>query len=185
MALEPQAALEAAVLATIRSIPGEYRYDADNSGRMFDGEPKPVCGKVWVSVWSDLARRSNSDTCLDEVYGVVVTITLRASQTPWDAWLGLRDELEARANRIRAAVHLDCLYNRIQRQASALMAADGAGQKVGFRERLKFEGLDGLQRVGPDWFKAELDHVTAADAGLALRLRFGGMRLIQTLATME
>lgn len=185
MALQPQAALEEAVLRTVRGLASGSRYGSDNSGRMYDGEPKPACGRLWVSVWGDLARRSESDTHLAETFSVFVTITLRGGEQPWDAWLRLRDELELRANEIRAAVHIDCWNNRIQRLASSLMGADGAGQKVGFRERLKFEGLDAVQRVGPDWFKASLDRVSAADSGLALRLRFGGLKLIQALATME
>jgi hypothetical protein len=184
MAMEPQAAIEEAVLQTIRSVAGGRRYSTDNSRRMFDAEPPPVCGDVFVSVWHDLNRTSEMDTCLNEVFGVNVTITLR-NRLPWDRQVELRDELEARANQIRAAVHVDCLMNSIQRQASALMGADGTGQRVGFRDRLMFQRLEGLQKVGPDWFKAELDRATAADAGLALTLRFHGLRLIQALLTME
>jgi len=184
MPLEPQAAIETAVLNTIRAIPGDG-YGAHNCDRMMNGEPPPACGAVWVSVWHDLSRRSNSDTCLDEVYGCYVTITLRSTVVPWAKRGPLKDELERRANRIRAAVHVDCLVNRIQREASALMAADGEGQKVGFRERLKFENFESLQEGGIQWFKGDVEKPTAADAGLALTVRFGGLRLIQALATME
>lgn len=185
MAMEPQEAIEEAALRTIRSASGEFRYSTDNSGCMFDGEPPPACGNVWVSVWSDNSRRSQGKTCLDEIFSLQVTITLRSSQLPWDAWRLLRRELERRANRVRAALHADCYDSRVARLASALMAADGSGQKVGFRDHLAFERMDGARRVGPDWFKADLDRVSAADSGIAQTLSFGGLRLIQALATME
>jgi hypothetical protein len=184
MPLEPQAAIETAVMRTILAIPGEGYHDG-NCARMLNGEPPPACGPVWVSVWHDLNRRSEMDTCLNEVFGCYVTITLRSTVMPWAKRVQLRDELERRANRIRAAVHVDCLVNRIQREASALMAADGEDQKVGFRERLKFENFEGLQEVGIQWFKGDVERPTAADAGLALTVRFGGLRLIQALGTME
>lgn len=184
MALEPQAAVEEAVLRAIRAIPGGL-YTSKNSGRMYDGEPPPACGGVWVSVWSDLSRESRSDVMLDEFFNCSVTLTLRSSQVPWDVWIRLRDDMERRLNQIRAVVHRDCLYNAIQREASALMASDGEDQRVGFRERLKYEGIQGVQHVGPNWFKAEVDRATEADSGLACTVRFGGLRLTQALATME
>lgn len=184
MAMEPQAAIEAAVLRTIRAIPGAG-YDTHNSGRTFNEEPPPRCGSSWVSVWHDLSRRSEMDTCLNEVFGCYVTITMRSGAEPWDYWVRLRDEIERRGNEIRAAVHVDCLFGRIQREASALMGADGSNQRIGFRDRLAFQDFAGLRKVGPDWFKADLERISAADAGLALTLRFGGLRLIQALGTME
>jgi len=185
MAMEPQEALEEAVLRTIRAIPGEFRYGTDNSGTTFDAEPPPACGDVWLSVWSDSARRSQSKTCLDEVFGVRVTLTLRGSHLPWDNWLRLRRELERRLNRVRASLHRDCYDSCVGRLASALLAADGTGQKVGFRDHLQFERAEGCRRVGPDWFKADLERVGAGDSGVAQTLSFGGLRLIQALATME
>lgn len=185
MAMEPQEALEEAALKLLRDGSGEYRYDADNSGAMFDGEPRPACGRVWLSVWSDNSRRALSKTSLEEVFTLKVTLTLRSSQLPWDQWVRLRREMERRLNRVRVELHRDCYDSRVGRLASSLLGGDGQGQKVGFREHLAFEGAEPIRRVGPDWFKAEIDRISANDSGLAQTLSFGGLKLIQRLDTME
>lgn len=183
MSLEPQAAIESAVLRSIRSIPGG-RFTTKNSDRMYNGEPPPASGPFFVAVWSGGGRQSTSDTSLTEVFRLAVTVTIRAEK-PWDRWLAMRDELERMLNLVRAVVHVDCLNNKIQREASALMAADGTDQRVGFRDRLMLEGFDDAQHVGCDWFKADPENSGPGDAGLAQTARFGGLTLKQALVTME
>lgn len=188
MALFPQAALETAVLRTIAALPDASTRTAKgsvpNAGRTFDGEPPPGCGPLWISVWSGGDRKSQSKTALDQVFGVSVTVTLRAV-LPLDNWVVLRDRAERLHCLILAAIHRDCLNNTILREASALLAADGTGQKVGFREALMFQGLERCQRVGPDWFSADVERSTPADAGVAQTANYHGAKLLQALATME
>lgn len=188
MALQPQAALETAALKTVEDIPeAKLRLEkgsGPNCGRTFDAQPPPACGKLWISVWSDGSRKSQSKTSLDELYGFSVTITLRAVK-PWDRWLDMRDHLEYLHNLIRARLHRDCYNNELLRLASALMGADGPGQKVGFREVNLLDRLEGVQVAGPQWFQASLEHPSAGDAGAYQTAHYSGARLIQNLATME
>ncbi|MDE2097162.1 MAG: hypothetical protein KGL39_07940 [Patescibacteria group bacterium] len=181
--LEPQAALETAVRDLIRS---QLSYREADCDRMFDDEPPPRCGKVFASVWSDGNRTSDMMTCLNEVLGVNVTVTVRFVQ-PADRWVKHRDDLEARCNAIRALIHADQYDFRVLRLANQLAGFDSfvgrsSAAAVGFREALMFERFDPVRKVGPDWFKAELD-APSVEVGAAQTIRFGKARRVQALVT--
>jgi len=180
MALQPQAALETAVRNAIRT---SLEYPDAQCQRTHAGMPHPRAGNVFVSVWYDGQRDSEMRTCLNEVFGVYVTVTVRAVQ-PFDRWVIHRDDLEARLNAIKALLHADSYNFAISRAAAVLAEFDGTGQAVGFREALWFRGFDAVQEVGPDWFSASIDGPNVP-VGLAQRARFGGARRVQALATMS
>jgi hypothetical protein len=184
--LEPQDALEQAVLAAILAAgePGGTAYPANQVKQMFDGTPEPRCGNVFVAVWSEGWRGSQSRTSLDELFQVFVTVTIRCTQ-PFDRWLHHRQDLERRINRIRALIFSDMNNYNISNQASALAGYDqgAAPRTVGFREALAFDGCDRVETKGPDWFSAEAGDSRAV--GLAQRIRFGRGRRVQALLTMS
>jgi hypothetical protein len=178
-----QAALEQAVVNALVASLGYV--EGKDVARCFDGRPHPKAGERWVSVWSDGRRESNSRSCLDEVVGVNVTLTGRLSAAPFDRWVTVRDDVEARLNRIRALVFLDTWNHGIINAAAALADLEASNQsaptkRVGYREALAFLGYDAWQEVGPDWFHASGDKV----CGVAQTARFGRARRIQAMATM-
>lgn len=183
MAQEPQAALEAAVAAAIiASTPPNSlaAYTRATCSRTFDAQPPPACGQVFVAVWFDGRRTSEGRTALNETFGVNVTVTMRVHQ-PYDRLVQHRDDLEVRANAIRALLHADNYDYRISRAANVLAGFDQTpSQRVGFCESLTFEGMDAVQLVGGNWFHAPPDKL---EVGLAQTLRFGKARRIQNTIT--
>lgn len=176
--MECQAALETAVCNAI--IAGAIGYDAKTCRRMWDGEPPPLMGQAFVSVWYDGQRTNQAfKTSLDELFGVYVTITLRFVK-PFDQLVFHRDDMELRANAIRALVQKDAWDHRISRAANELAGFDGNNQPVGFRESLAFERFEPIQMVGPAWFKGA---PAANDVGAAQLLRFGKSRRVQAITT--
>jgi hypothetical protein len=183
--LEPQDALERAVCDAILAggAPGGGEYPQSQVKQMFDGQPEPRMGQRFISVWHDGRRRSEMRTCLNEVFEVHVTLTVRCTQ-PFDRWLIHRQDMERRLNAIAALIHADSLDFRISRAASRLAGYDGPGQPVGFREALAFDGFDPIEVQGPSWFAAEAE-ASRVDEGLSQRARFRMSRRVQALATMS
>ena len=184
-ALQPQAALETAAMNAIRQQLG---YTRINCQRMWNGEPPPNMGLVFVSVWAPGGRESimQTQTCLDERYGFNVTVTVKFKE-PFDRWLIHRDDLEMRCNAIRALLHLDSYDNRIIRAANLLarfddFSDDQPSLHVGFRESITFMHLDDIQEVGAAWFKS---HVDKPDVGGAQTIKFGKVRRLQGLLQMQ
>lgn len=179
MPLEPQAALEQATLNALRN---ELGYTDRTSGRTFQGHPPPLAGNVFASVWWPGRRQSLSRTCLDEVQGVYVTLTLRLVK-PFDRWIEHVDDLERRCNAVRALLHNDTLTYDICRAAAVLAVYDTDDTRpIGFREALMFEGLDDYEVVGPDWFHGHVDG-KSQDVGLKQTVRCGKARRLQAIAT--
>lgn len=181
MALEMQAALEAAVLNAIRASLG---YTDRDSARTIDARPHPRCGAVWLSVWSDGFRESKQRGALDEVVGVSVSVTVRLSG-PFDRWVVHRDDAEARLNAVRALVFKDTLNHSIINAAAALAGLEASNQtdntkRIGYREALAFTGYDRWQLVPADWFEAKGEKM----AGVVQTANFGRARRVQALATM-
>lgn len=190
MKLAPQAALEAAVVSLLRSTTDGMGLPDSQCGRTFDANPPARCGPRYVSVWSDNQRESvgGSKTCLDEIFGLYVTVTIRLTR-PQDRWDDHNDEMELLVNRIRVLVGKDTWDHRVVNAANTLMGrrlTDVAGftLPVGFREALYYRGADPIQKVGPEWFSATLES-GSRDVGIAQRIGFYGARLTQDWANAE
>lgn len=178
MPLDPQAALEQACVNAIKT---SLSYAAKDCQRCFDGQPPPLCGPVFCSVWHDNSRTCNSrGDALDEQFGVYVTLTIRTVQ-PYDRLVQHRDDMERRMNAIRALIHKDSLNFSISNAAAVLADLDsGASRPIGFREGLAFERFDAIQLVGGSWFRAD---PSSTECGLAQTARFGKSRRVQRTAT--
>lgn len=194
MSLEPQNALEQAVVNLMQTSTGSggLGYTSANCGRMFDGRPPPVHGLWFASVWYDgqraVSQNRSGSTSLDEEHGVYVTVTFSCVK-PFDRWFEHRDELELKANDIRSAIHKDIYNNSIINAANTLAgfrsaSATPSSSNVGFFQGLRFDGMEMIQLVGPDWFNASVDS-RRLQVGIAQRLRFRGAMRIQNLANME
>jgi hypothetical protein len=184
-ALEPQAALETAAM---NAICQQLGYTRQQCQRMYNAEPPPNMGLVFVAVWAPGGRESihQTQTCLDEMFNFNVTVTVKF-KLPFDRWLEHRDDLEKRCNAIRALMHMDSYDNRIIRAANLLarfddFSDDEPSLHVGFRESITFMHLDDIQDVGGAWFKS---HVDKPECGGAQTIKFGKVRRLQGLLTMQ
>lgn len=192
MPLEPQAAIESAVttLLTTAVIGGGLGWDTKFCKRMLDGQPPPLCGPWFASVWHDGSRQAGptGNVNLDEIHAFSVTVTVRLVQ-PFDRWVQHRDELETKVNDLRALIFTDRLNHVIINAANTLAGFRAANVPdgtnwVGFCEALKWESCEPIQEVGPEWFHANVDQGDR-NCGLAQRVRFKGPRRVQTLANMQ
>lgn len=184
--LQPQAALETAVVNAILAADLSGGYTSATVKRTWNGEPDARAGNVFVSVWSGGSRQPDraKRTALDERFSLAVTITVRCSR-PRDQWVIHRDDIECRLNAIRALIQQDALSNTILNAANVLAGYRNAGSSppytspVGFCEALCWEGTDDVQEANSSWFSAK------ADKGEALHqtARFGQARRIQAIAT--
>jgi hypothetical protein len=190
--LSPQAALEQAALQAILATggPGGQALPASQAARMYDGQPPARAGKIFYSVWSDNGRpNAGQATRFQEAFSVFVTITVRLEQPP-DMWLLHRDDLERRANAVRALLGQDQLSYSIINAANTLagLRSSGnaaAGQPVGWCLPLLWRGMDPIKLVGPDWFDAETKAPPGRGAGVAQRLVWGNATLVQAIATAQ
>ena len=172
--LEPSQALETAARDMIRQ---SLNYEDSQCDRTFAGEPYPIGPRVFVSVWSDLSKRSDWKSSLHEVMSFNVTISLPIVN-PKDRWIVHRDEIEKRGNAIRALLAYDGLGYMLINLANTLGDFNPAGggnqaydgRPVGFATAAKFLGFDAIQVKGPDWFSTAPD---SGKVGLALTIKFG------------
>lgn len=188
--LQPQAALEQAMVnlllrPTEVDKPGLGLPQA-MCGRTYDGQPPPRCGDVYYAVWSKSGRHGvvRHAVGIEEVYTVLVTITLRTSRYPFDRWLVPRDDLEARANAVTNLVAKDALDYRISKEADRLAGLDhgrSVSRPIGFVEALNYEDMGDIEEVGPPWFHAESESDAAEAVGITQVLRFGGNKRIRSL----
>jgi len=188
--LQPQAALEQAVVnLLIRPVevskPGLGLAEAE-CGRTYDGQPPPRCGDVYYAVWSKSGRHSvqRHASGIEEVFTVLVTITLRTARYPFDRWLLPRDDLERRANAVVNLVATDALDYRISREADRLAGLDhgkSLTRPIGFVEALNYEDMSDIEEVGPSWFHAESESDVSEAVGITQMLRFGGNKRIRSL----
>ncbi len=178
MSLQPQAALEAATAAAIRSGLG---YTTRTCARMLNGQPPPLAPLAFVAVWHDGSRQQTSTrTSLDEAQGVYVTVTVLTVQ-PFDRWLVHRDDLERRLNAIRELIHNNVYDYYLSRAAGVLAGYDqNPSQPIGFREALAYLGFDRVEEHGPDWLNAAPD---SGKTSLSQTVRFGRSRRIQATLT--
>lgn len=147
------------------------------------GRPPPRCGKRFIAVHRG-GRIGRTQVALDEMYDVMVTVTLRINE-PFDRKGANLVELtetgmDDLCDRIRALIGKDSLFNGICNAANAILKIDESDPSSprGFREGLYFVDDNGIRDVGGDWFHAMPD---AIEVGLVTAMRFTGARRIQYL----
>ena len=159
---------------------------ADSCETMFDGQPKPSCGELFVSVHPGSWTPSPSgDYDLDERFSVCVTVTMRLGAVPQDRWgpnlLDLINTgLEAVLRQIIGAIH---------KQESVRNAANTVygltPPLAGFCEDIELVDGGRPDPKGPDWFSAEADPADMATvfahSGVAQTLTFGKARRVQQI----
>lgn len=182
--LPAQAALEQAVVDAV--LAGGLGYSSHQCGRCFDGRPPATKGDVFVGVHGTGERRSAMRSCLDEVLGVRVTLSMKAGRRARQTWHLFRDEIEQRLALIAALVHRDSLDHRVIRAANTLAgyeAMDGVmvttTRHAGFVRGLMFEGFGPVEVKRAEWWESE----EKGDAGLAQTATFTGARRIRATAT--
>lgn len=144
---------------------------------MPDGQPAPVCGERFVAVhpgdWTN-----QSTQCLEELYGLFVTVTIRLPRVPYDR-IGpeiigkAEDGLLALCERVRAAMNMSDLM-RIATNA----LIDGEGATVnGFIVPLQFRDGGKPQIRSGAWFHSKKEPL----AGLSQTMTFGGAQRDQLI----
>lgn len=189
--MEPQAALETAVLNALKNSSHTCIRNAQIA-RMCDGRPRPVCGNVFISVWSDGSRNGDVQrrTMLPEIMGVKVTATVRFL-VPFDRRVKHRDDLEEILNRVVEVVHKDLYDHAILNAANdlaSLEAPDPASQlPAGLVEALTFMNYEPVMEVGPDWFftNMEVQGFSEKDFGLAQTVNFGQAARYRSLSAIS
>lgn len=148
----------------------------------FDGHPAPRCGKVFLAVHRG-GRRNNARDSIDELYDLIVTITIRVNE-PYDR-LGTdliekaAQGLDDRADAVRAFIHMN--YDIMNRANTELMrlAKNTSTQNVyGFAEPLGFQSDDKPDIKAGEWFHAQAGPV---EVGIVQNLTFGGARRLQPI----
>lgn len=145
---------------------------------MFDGQPMPMAGERFVSVWpGDWSARDIEG--LDEEYGINITVTRRVTYAPADRVVAPLTGTDAQAldqllEAIRAKLHLDSQGDKVLNAANTII---GTGSN-GFVEPLRFRHGSRPEPKGPDWFSADGESEVS---GLAQTLTFGGARRLQTI----
>lgn len=144
---------------------------------MFDGQPPPSCGQLFVAVhegdWT-----SNFDEAREDDMGVEITVTRRVAYLPRDrgyvALLDATDALHVEMDRIIAKIH----DNENVRTAAGTIIGNLASN---FHRPLFFRGPAGKTiPQGPDWFSADPDG-PSPPTGVARTLRFGGATRTQRI----
>lgn len=138
-----------------------------------DGQPPPMAGEWYVAV-TEGSWTNDATECLDESYGVEITITRRTTFSPSDRVnVAVKRELRRKAAEIRAAIH-----GREEPRIAANTRLDANVENV-FVEPLRFRSAGKIEPKGPDWFWAE--GMTNPPTGVAITLIFGGARRVQTI----
>jgi len=166
----------------------------DNCELRIRGMPPPWAGEEYVGLyatgWEPGELSRISDRAIDEIYSFAVTITRRIGFSPGDRRSGeiyyiVSDGMEARARQITAAILKKRLEicgdanTRLQQITERGTITNGL-----FVEPLRWQGTDAEPReVGPEWFSANPDDNRAY--GFALDIRFGDIRRIHNVSSME
>lgn len=166
-------------------------YDQASCDINDSGQPTPRCGNFYVSIHDGMSR-SDADNQLNEWYDFAVTLTMRVtvsldqvataqmsrniSRVP----LGERQGFYAKADRLRAFLHMNWTITVLQGQTPASandnLAAWSTGTVYGFVEPMRFQSMENPKLVGGEWFAAEPD---AEDMGIKATLQFGRCRRFQ------
>lgn len=154
---------------------------------MFDGQPPPNCGELFVAVHPGDWQATDVEG-MDERYGFDITVTVRVGKVPRDE-MGLNalvgptgKSLDDWLEKIRALLHLDNQADQVLSSANTLI---GAGAN-GFVEPPRFRGCSRPEPRGADWFGAEAhSHAEKPPVGLSQTLAFGGARHVQRIESEE
>lgn len=152
-------------------------------------EPHPRAGHTFIAIHpGGWATRQPSDNYLDEVIGVLVTISLKAGRYPKDRWgptvTGNSSDVdlppfELIARRIIAETHLS---HTLRTAANDLIANDSSG----FVEPMRFMRAAGPpQDRPPEWWSVTNQQKNSQPAGMSQTLVFDGARRIQTVAELD
>lgn len=161
---------------------------AAQCGVMFDEQPPPGCGELFVSIhpgdWS-----ADDVEGLKESYDLEITVTVRMAVIPRDrqsnvcvlASLGGKT-LDAQLEAIRALLHLDSVQDQWLNRANFYIG----GSASGFVEPPRFRGCSRPKPCGPDWFSADSDgKERLPPVGLAQTLKFAGAVRLQRIETED
>lgn len=151
----------------------------------FDGSPPPSCGAYFIAVHPGEWRNKNeSGTCLDEVYGIDVTVTVRATVQP-------RDRMGPNVLAGSGGQALDKILETLRAGISGSNAVVSnanttiGGSASGFMEPPWFQSADTPQPRGPDWFSTEneSDQNIIPPCGLSQTLHFAGANRVQDIVS--
>lgn len=151
---------------------------------MFDGQPAPSCGELFVAVHPGEWTTEDVEG-LNEIYSAEITVTVRVGKVPRDE-MGLNaligpagKSLDGYLEKIRALLHLDSWGDQVLNAANGIIG----GGANGFVEPPRFRGCGRPEPKGPDWFGAEGQ--SASPLGLAQTLRLGGARRVQRIESED
>jgi hypothetical protein len=146
-----------------------------------DGHPEPRAGYRYIGLYSGNTS-SVQEGCLEEVYGLMITITVRINE-PYDR-VGLETILrettgiDAISDQIRAMM-VNQQY-AILNEANSLIGASYNG----FVEPLFYRGNTNDQLVDASWFAARSNVKTFKGSGIVRRIKFDGARRIQAIGSV-
>ena len=159
--LETLEALKTAAAQHLRNVLGLPEHDCDITP---DGQPKPDCGQVFVSVHGG-SINNRATEALDEYVDFAVTVTLRMGYLPFDR---VKTEGLDYVRKVKAACHKSYDLTALATAASA---------DVVFTEPPMFAGMSDLMVKHNDWFFAE--DRDDPDTGIAYTLNFHRARRIR------
>lgn len=175
-----QRALLLAVRDHLRQELNLRELDCENT---FDGRPLPMSGESFIAIHPG-SWTNDTPECLDERYGIQITVTVRLPRVPQDRWgpelfTKAAEGLDALLEKIRVKAHMN--YTLMDR-ANVIIGATGLLPTAnGFIQPLCFR--DGGQPMpkGPNWFAAA---GRGQYAGLAQTLTFRDANRVQTIESM-
>lgn len=150
------------------------------------GRPPEAAGPLFVGVYTG-GRVVVPSTGLDEIYRLIVVVTVRTGHVPYDrlgpaALAKAAVGFDAWVDKVRWCVHRDQWNgNKILQRANVIIGfedSDGDTPR-GFNQPLAFLSDDDPQPVGPLWFGAE-DTAEGGPCGVVQRLTFGNARRTQS-----
>lgn len=155
---------------------------------MFDGQPPPACGEWFYAVHPGDWTGQSQDADLEEMIGVMVTVTRRLGYAPHDrygpeVWAKAIDGLDVQLRKIVVAIHHSHV---VRAAANTLMGSDTETEgQFGFTEPLRFLSGGRPEPKGPEWFSADATSGGKyANAGVAQTLTFGLAKRCQDIVGM-
>lgn len=153
---------------------------------MFDGQPTPGCGELFVAVHPGAWMATDIEG-LDEEFDVDITVTVRVAKVPRDemgvnALVGPTGKsLDEWLEKIRALLHLDSFADQVLNKANTTIG----GTANGFVEPPRFRRGSFPEPKGPEWFSAETHQSNLPPVGLAQTVSLGGARRVQRIESED